>query len=130
MRSSYHTKQKERLIELIKNKNKEFTIKELLDELPDIGLTTIYRFIDKLIEDGKIIKTIGNNNISYYQYLGECIKENHFFLKCDSCGKMIHIDCDCIGDLSSHIIKKHNFKPNKEKIIINGLCDKCIKKGK
>ena len=63
--------------------------------------------------------------MTYYQYLGKCNHENHFYLKCDKCGEMKHIDCDCILELSEHIHKEHKFIPNKEKIIINGICNKC-----
>ena len=55
--------------------------------------------------------------------------ENHFYLKCNNCGNMIHIDCDCIGDLTDHIYKEHKFIPTKEHIIISGLCEKCNMEG-
>lgn len=128
---SYNTKQKDLILEVIKKQKHEFTIKDIYGELKDqVGLTTIYRLVDKLIDENILNKYISRDNITYYQCLKECHGENHFYLRCDKCGNIVHIDCDCIGDLSSHIIKKHNFKPNKENIIINGLCEKCIKKGK
>ena len=40
---------------------------------------------------------------------------------------MKHIDCDCINELYNHIKDEHSFKLNKEKIIINGICKKCLK---
>jgi Fur family ferric uptake transcriptional regulator len=125
---AYNTKQKDVIMNVIKKQKKEFTIKDLYQELNgNVGLTTIYRFVDKLVKDNRLSKDIGIDNIIYYQYLEECHHENHFYLKCNNCGSMVHIDCDCIGELSSHIIMKHHFKPSKEHIIINGLCDKCIK---
>ena len=125
---SYNTKQKEIIINTIKKYEKEFTIKEIYNELNgNIGLTTIYRMIDKLASDGLINKEIKSNNITYYQYLERCDKENHFYLKCDNCGDIIHVDCDCIEELSIHITKKHNFSL-KDNIIINGLCSKCKNK--
>ena len=128
---SYNTKQKNLILNVIKNQKYEFTIKDIYKELNErVGLTTIYRLVDRLIDEKKLNKYISRDNVTYYQYLKECSEENHFFLKCDKCGNLIHIDCDCIDDLSSHIFKKHKFKPNKENIIINGVCEKCIKKGK
>ncbi len=128
MRNNYQTKQKDILLKEIRKKKEEFTIKELHEELSTIGLTTIYRFIDKLVEDKILVKRIGDNNTTYYQYLEECDKENHFYLKCDKCGEMIHVDCDCIEELSHHISSEHKFKLNKEKIIIGGICKKCMRK--
>ena len=124
---AYNTKQKDLILAAIKKHKQEFTIKDLHSELAsETGLTTIYRLVDKMVAEGTISKIIGKDNITYYQYLEKCEHENHFFLKCENCGDMIHIDCDCINELSDHITRKHNFKLNNEHIIINGLCQKCI----
>ena len=130
-RESYNTKQKDELLNAIKNKKGEFTIKDIYNELDGkVGLTTIYRFVDKLVFDNKINKSIGLDNITYYQYLKECNHDNHFYLKCEKCGDLTHVDCDCVKELSSHIKDNHKFTLNKENIIINGICNKCVRKGK
>ena len=124
---SYNTKQKDLILNVLKNKKKEFTVKDIYNELDNkVGLTTIYRLVDKLVLEDRINKSI-KNNIVYYQYLEDCNEENHFYLKCDKCGSLVHIDCDCIIELSNHIFKEHNFKPNREKIIISGICERCLK---
>ena len=96
---SYKTKQKELLLSIIKNQKREFTIKDIYNQVKDkTGLTTIYRLIDKLNNAGLLNKYIGKDNVTYYQYLDKCSHENHFFLKCTNCGNIIHIDCDCISE--------------------------------
>lgn len=128
---SYNTKQKDIILETIKKKKNEFSAKEIYNDLnKEIGLTTIYRFIDKLVNDGTLNKEVGEDNTAYYQYLEECNCHNHFYLKCTECGKLIHVDCDCIEELTSHINKKHKFTPNKDHIIINGTCKECNKNEK
>lgn len=123
---SYKTKQKELIINIIKSINHEFTIKDIYNSLNNkVGLTTIYRVIDNLVNENYINKRIDKNNITYYDYLEKCDNENHFFLKCNSCGNLTHVDCECINDLYNHINKNHKFKLNKENIIINGICNKC-----
>ena len=127
---SYNTKQKDIIMDVIKHQEHEFTIKDIYNQVKTkTGLTTIYRLVDKLVKEEKLKKYIGIDNITYYQYLKECSKENHFYLKCDKCGNMTHIDCDCIEELTNHISKKHKFIPNKRNIIINGICNTCINKG-
>lgn len=124
----YHTKQKDCIIDNIKKYNREFTIKELYTSMnKKVGLTTIYRLVDKLVSDGKLIKNITDDNITYYTYLEECNCLNHFYLKCNKCNRLIHIDCDCISDLTSHIKKEHNFKLDNN-VIIAGICYECINK--
>lgn len=126
--SNYNTKQKDLVINEIK-KHKDFAINDIYDSLKGkVGLTTIYRQIDKMIKEGTVNKFVGKDNITYYQYLEECDKENHFYLKCEVCGDVEHVDCDCINELSEHILGNHNFKLDKNNLIINGVCDKCSKK--
>jgi len=123
----YDTKQKELILKTIEKQQKEFTIKDLYSELKEeVGLTTIYRLIPKLVEEN-IINKYTYDNVTYYQKLIKCNEKNHFYLKCEKCRKLIHIDCDCIEELSKHILEKHRFLPNREHIIINGLCEKCSK---
>ena len=130
-RDSYKTKQKEKILEEIKLMNHEFTIKDLYNRLNyEVGLTTIYRLVDKLVNDKVLTKYISNNNITYYEYLNKCNQENHFYLKCNICYSLIHIDCDCIKELENHILKEHKFNMNHENIIINGICKKCNNKDK
>lgn len=126
---TYKTKQKDLIIDIIKTETHEFTIKDIYNKLNGkVGLTTIYRLVDKLVDDNKLNKYIDKNNITYYQYLEECNHDNHFYLRCKDCGEMIHIDCDCIKDLSNHILKKHKFYLKHEQIIMNGICDKCMRR--
>ena len=121
----YNTKQKDLILDCIKNHN-EFTINDIYKELKEeVGLTTIYRKVDELVEENKIKKYIGKDNVTYYQYLCDCDKDNHFYLKCDKCGDLEHIDCDCINELSEHISKNHKFEINKKIIVINGICKNC-----
>ena len=124
---TYATKQKNTIIDVIKTKEEAFTVKEIYKALKEkVGLTTIYRLTDKLEKEGKLKKIIGAGGKTYYQYLKSCDKENHFYLKCDKCMRMIHIDCDCIDELYNHILNNHKFKLSKTNIIINGLCKECI----
>ncbi len=125
-RDSYKTKQKDKILEEIKNINHEFTVKDLYNKLNhEVGLTTIYRLVDKLVMDKVLNKYIANDNTTYYEYLNKCDHENHFYLKCLKCSCLIHIDCDCIKELENHISEEHKFNMNHENIIINGICQKC-----
>ncbi len=128
-RESYKTKQKEKILNIIKTMNHEFTIKDIYNKLnEEVGLTTIYRLVDKMVIDKVLNKYITNDNITYYEYLNKCNHENHFYLKCNKCSNLIHIDCDCIKELESHIFNKHKFNMNHDNIIIYGTCNKCRSK--
>ncbi len=128
-RYKYNTNNKNCILNYIKEYKGSFTTKELYDKLKNnnehIGLTTIYRFIDELVEKNLLKKYFNDKNISYYQYVKPCESSNHFYLKCNNCGNLIHVDCDCIVDIQKHIKKDHKFIIDNKNIIITGLCDKC-----
>ena len=127
MDKKYKTNNKKCIMNYIEKFNDSFTIKELYNEIivnNNIGLTTIYRFIDELLKKDILKKDYNENNIATYQLLEKCEKGNHFYLKCNNCGKLIHIDCDCILELQNHILINHQFKIDKN-TIISGLCNKC-----
>ena len=128
---TYNTKQKDLILNIIKNYKHSFTVNDIYEQVKDnTGLTTVYRLIDKLVAEGTINKTIDDNNKPIYQYLDECEEKNHFYLKCDKCGSIIHTDCDCIESISKHMLKEHNFHTSDKHIIINGLCSNCSKEVK
>ena len=76
---TYNTKQKDKILDIIKNKTKEFSVYDIyLDLNKEVGETTIYRYINKLVEANKLEKIV-RDNTSYYQYLSSCDNNNHFY---------------------------------------------------
>ena len=124
----YNTKQQDVISRFIAEKQSEFTVKELHSELVrdgyEFGIATIYRLIDEMCENGTLKKTIDGSEAKY-QYLGKCEEEGHCYLKCVSCGRLEHVDCDEVTGLEKHIEKKHHFKLDKKSIVINGVCGRC-----
>ena len=65
----YNTKQKDLILDAVKKQSTDFTVKDIYNYLNEsVGLTTIYRFIDKLVNEDRLSKTIGKDNITYYRY--------------------------------------------------------------
>lgn len=125
---SYNTKQKRRVLTLIKKLTKDFTAKDVYDSFDgEIGLTTIYRFVESLEKDGTILRVSSNDNTARYQYIEPCDHADHFYLKCEECGSLEHVDCEKVQGLTMHISKEHHFIPANTKLIINGCCAKCAK---
>ena len=126
----YNTRQKDIIYNVIKKQDKEFTVKDIYKIVKDnTGLTTVYRFVDKLVDSGVLKKYVGEDNVLYYQYLESCDKSNHFYLRCSKCSRLIHVDCDCVKDLFKHIFDTHKFIPNDTQIVIDGVCNECNEGG-
>ena len=127
-RGNYNTKQKSNILNIISNMRSQFTVKDVYALVSNnTSLTTIYRFIDRLVNDGVIEKIIGSDGDTYYQYMEKC-DCNHFYLRCDVCGKLEHVECSFVEELEKHIKNDHKFYLNREHIIMNGICRDCYKK--
>ena len=128
----YKTKQKEVLIEcLVENKNVHLTAigisQRLRDKGQSMGMSTVYRHLDKLVANGLVRKYIVDENSSAcYQYidpLKECSEQFH--LKCNSCGRLIHVDCSLMKKIAEHMKNSHGFVVDSTKTLLYGTCREC-----
>jgi Fur family ferric uptake transcriptional regulator len=95
-----------------------------------ISQTTIYRQLEKLLVQGKIRKyLLSDGESACYQYVedGSLCRE-HFHLKCEACGELIHADCELLDAIDRHLFADHDFKINALKTVLYGTCKKCLNK--
>ena len=131
----YKTKQKEILIDcLSSNKDIHMTAADISDRLKEkghhLGMSTVYRQLDKLVAAGIVRKFIVDENSSAcYQFIGgdgECCE--HFHLKCNKCGVLIHTDCTLMKQIAKHMKESHGFEVDPGKTLLYGTCSKCLEK--
>lgn len=113
----YHTKQKERILDLLKTcAGEHLTVSDLGKQLEEngtpVGTATIYRYLEQLTEEGVLRKYILDGKSSAcYQYLGEhATCQEHFHLKCLSCGTLFHVQCTFLDEMQAHIAAHHHFQ--------------------
>lgn len=129
----YRTKQRAIIEKVFAENSGHITIDGLLNDLKKrgetVGRTTVYRTLEKLVNEGKARKYSSSMGESVcYQYTEKSHKcTEHFHLKCDGCGRLIHIECEHITGLSKHIKKDHKFTVNNLKTILYGICEDCAK---
>lgn len=131
----YRTKQRE-LIETFfrENKDKHVTADDIITFLKDgdtpVSKATVYRHLDKMQELGLLRKyTIEEGVCSCYQYIEEqqsC--REHFHFKCSKCGKLFHVSCELMNQISKHVYEEHDFVIDSSKTVFYGLCGSCRKK--
>ena len=127
----YRTRQKEQILSCIRmNADNYITILELSEKLEDngdkVGLTTIYRNLEKLEQEGEIARvSIEGVSGTCYRYLQK--KDGVlFYLKCEKCGKLVNIDCPELEHLYQHLSADHHIVINPGKTMFYGICEKCI----
>lgn len=130
MKNTRNTKQKRIVLDYLeKHKNRHITIEEIQKELDgEVGTTTIYRIINKLVEDGLITKIPLNTQGFCYQYNKEKEKcHKHYHLICEDCGKLVHFESKEIEVTQKEALQKENFQIDLDKVTFYGKCSKCTK---
>ena len=135
-KAAYQTRQRRQLLAYMESTGgKHFTAADVVSYCRDlelgIGTTTIYRQLDKLVSEGLVRKyLIDEKTAACFEYLGDesdhC--REHYHLKCESCGRLIHLDCQRIDALAKHILDQHGFAVNPTRTTFFGLCRDCREK--
>ncbi len=98
----------------------------------EIGLVTIYRQLDKLVETGEVNKyQLDSTSSACYEYVNReehCHKDFCFHCKCSVCGKLIHMHCHELLELQEHIRKEHDFILDPARTVFVGICKECSEK--
>ena len=101
------------------------------EDYPEIGLATIYRtlqlllnmqFVDRInLDDGCIRYEIGD------QLSGES-KHHHHHLICKTCGKVLPFRHDLLDDLERQIEEETGFHVLDHELKFYGQCKECLRK--
>ncbi|MBR1813350.1 MAG: transcriptional repressor [Lachnospiraceae bacterium] len=133
---SYKTKQKEELLSYLETiPGVHFTAADISDHFraqgKSIGITTIYRQLDRLVEEGQVSKYyIDESSSACFEYIdpeNNCHHPHCYHCKCERCGKLIHLDCHEMEGLLQHISKEHRFLIDPMRTVFYGLCADCQK---
>lgn len=128
----YRTRQREVILEFLKNSDsRHVSIEEVLEHIKaageKVGRTTIYRYMEKLTDEGVLRKYfIEEGAGACYQYVNpqkNC--REHFHLKCLKCGSLIHVECEYLEQIGSHILTHHGFEVDNTKTVFYGICRDC-----
>lgn len=132
---NYKTKQKQEILNFLKSlENSHFTVQQISNHLQEIGnpvgLTTIYRHLDKFVSEGIVKKYVLDGKTSAcFEYIDcENLKSDiHFHFKCNKCGDLIHFECEELQNLYIHLLEEHKINIDLSKTIYYGICDRCSK---
>ena len=128
----YHTKTRQLILTYLQdNRRHAVSAANILAYLADNDLptspTTVYRYLDKLVAENRIMKYVADKGEkAVYQYVDEGAHcQQHLHLKCIECGQIYHLDCSFMDDVRSHLMKSHGFELECVGSILYGLCANC-----
>ena len=94
-----------------------------------IGVATIYRQLEKLVAQGRVIKYfIDERSAACFEYTGAdgCPgQDEHFHLKCEVCGGLTHLACEELSLIKEHLQREHQFTLNPYRTVFYGVCAAC-----
>jgi Fur family ferric uptake transcriptional regulator len=87
-----------------------------------IGLTTVYRSLQSLVND-KIVDVLRRDDgEAIYRLCGE---SHHHHLVCKSCGETVEIEGGAIEKWALKVAQEHGFREVGHTAEIFGICKKC-----
>lgn len=128
---AYKTKQRELILNyLIENKNHHVIAEDIAEHLKNqgnsVGKSTVYRYLDKLVNDGTVKKYyIEEGKSACYQYSENNDCNHHYHFKCTECGHLFHVECSQLDEMTEHLYQHHRFTIDLCKTVIYGKCETC-----
>lgn len=134
MRGNYHTKQSDVILECLKEMRDNSVSAEEIENMlrkngNPVGKATIYRHLTKYEKDGIVRKLTPPSAKSAVFRLTKSGCGEHLHLRCVKCGTILHLECEFMNMLNSHIKEHHGFSADYGTSVIYGICEKCEKSG-
>ena len=102
---------------------------ELADRLhaqgSSVGLTTVYRQLERLEQQGLVHKAVTDQGACYRFCDGSHAGRDCFLLKCERCGALTHVDCEHLAPLYRHLEEEHGFTVDPRRTMLYGVCTAC-----
>lgn len=123
------TEQRETVLEvMLKNRSKHLSAEEVLEKarkkLPNIGIATIYRTLEKLTELEVLYKSVFEGGKFRYEIYDDNNQHRHHHIICLNCGKITEVQEDLLSDLELKI-EVQGFKIIDHDLKFFGYCPEC-----
>lgn len=103
------------------------------EDYPDIGLATVYRTLQLLLEMQLVDRINLDDGCVRYEighlFEGDT-KHNHHHLICRTCGKVLPFEDDLLEELERHIEEDTGFHVLDHELKFYGQCKECLGKSK
>ena len=91
----------------------------------NIGIATVYRNLNSLVESGHLIKFKSDDKTDRY----DITLKPHHHITCEKCGKIFDLPIELTENLNKNI-EQIGFELTNYTLILNGICNNCKMKEK
>ena len=126
---AYMTKQQQAVLACIRGCADGIGAAELTELLhrqgETVGLTTVYRQLERLEKAGKVHKLVTDTGAKYQFCTCADSGRDCFLLKSETCGTVQHVDCSHLAPRSRHLEEEHGFAIDAHRTLFYGVCRRC-----
>ncbi len=127
MQTIKYSRQREALLDNLSHRYDHPTADMLYEsiraEYPHISLGTVYRNLNLLSEQGRLLKLSCGDGTVHYDYN----TSPHYHFYCKSCGRMLDISMSYLEDIDS-MVDPEVGRADSHSLIFYGCCKKCSDK--
>ena len=120
------TRQRTAVAEALKAQGEFRSAQEIYDIVrqrgDSVGLTTVYRALQSMAEDGQVDVIVRGDGESVYR---QCSPSHHHHLVCRSCRSTIEIDAPDVERWAVDVASQHGFRDVTHTVEVFGVCARC-----
>lgn len=116
MNNRRHSKKRDNILNVLKQRHTALSVAELHKSLPEMDITTIYRNLELFIKDGVIKKLNLSGDEAVYEYT----EKAHFHAVCTDCDKVLHFTAP--EKEIEKLLNLKDFETESIEITIRGKC--------
>jgi Fur family ferric uptake transcriptional regulator/Fur family peroxide stress response transcriptional regulator len=117
-----NTKQRNIIYEIVSSTDTHPTADWIYEKarkiIPNISLGTVYRNLNILKEEGKIVEIQDSRQSRF-----DAKTDSHFHFKCEICGGLYDVEKDEVSVLTK--LEEKGYEIKDTFVILNGICYKC-----
>jgi Fur family transcriptional regulator, ferric uptake regulator len=125
------TRQRERIAEIVLTSEEHLSVDQIRRRLAAgghrVGLATIYRTLDLLVEGG--LARDHDFGQGYRRFEPMAARDRHEHLICLRCGRVEEFAHDRLERMLPIIADEHGFQPERHRVEIYGVCRDCQRRG-
>ena len=120
------TKQRAAVAEALESQGEFRSAQEIYDIVrkrgDSIGLTTVYRSLQSMADDGQVDVIVRGDGESVYR---QCSPSHHHHLVCRSCRSTFEIDAPDVERWATDVAAQHGFRDVTHTVEVFGVCSRC-----
>ena len=100
----------------LNQKEPEYTYSEIMQHFDDLEVKKY---------------TLNDGGCACFEFIDperDCCRPVCYHLKCEICGRLIHMECREITELEQHLLAHHGFRIDPTRTVFFGICEDCSRK--